>query len=73
MVAMAREQSHSVGIAAHNQTIAVVFDFMHPTRPGGRLGAEAGKAGFHEVLWADATRGHADAVVASSDHPQPSS
>jgi hypothetical protein len=28
MVAMAREQSHSVGIAAHNQTIAVVFDFM---------------------------------------------
>ena len=27
----------------------------------------------HDVLWVDASRGHADGVAASSDHPQPSS
>jgi hypothetical protein len=39
------EQPHRGALAAHDQPIAVVLDFVHPTRASGRRGGQGGTQG----------------------------
>ena len=49
VVPVAGEKSHAITVAAHEHSEAVVFDFVQPPTPSGRLGGWAGQAGFTEV------------------------
>jgi hypothetical protein len=58
VVPVAGEKSHARCIAAHQHSEAVVFDFVQPPSPSGRLVGWARQAGFAEVGEGYATQQH---------------
>jgi len=58
VVAIAGEKLHARRIAAHEHSEPVVFDFVQPPSPSGRLGGWAGQAGLADVGEGYATQQH---------------
>jgi hypothetical protein len=52
-----RQKTHQQARSAHDETIAVVFDLVHPIRPGWRLGGAGGDARCNETVGAGRNHG----------------
>ncbi len=48
--APAREQSHSWAVPLHDQSVAIVFDFVKPVGAGRNLGSARWDAGFKRIF-----------------------
>jgi hypothetical protein len=57
-MAAAREEAHAFAVAAHEQPVSVMLDFMDPLRAGRRLVGENRNARLNEPGGRDATLDH---------------
>jgi hypothetical protein len=71
IMAAAGKEAHGWAVPAHDQSIAVVLDLVHPVGTRRRLGGQGRNAGVDEAVGADAARCHGGELAACSRGPQP--